>query len=360
MRRAYAILWGCLFTSIGVTTGLVCYTWPYLTSSFTKEANQGAQGHIKPVLIQVAVAKKEAIAQKKTFLGTIKATHVVPIVSPVQGLVAKISFQQGDYVKKGQLLIQLDDMQAMAQLKEAEAQVKMAQANYRRQKLLSDKGYTSQALLDKAEAEKDSALAIKGKALVQLKYTQIHAPFDGEIGLSNLTVGSQVTPNQEITRLVGRDSMVVEFQVAESEVRHLHTDQEVDVVAEGYDSLPVQATIKAIEPYSDPVAHTVRVKGIFSNPDNKFRDGAFANVTVSLASDEQAVVIPKESVSKEGDVDHVFVIKDNVAHKNDVVLGMKEGDFIQITNGLNPGDVVAVDPVEMLVDGSPVSIDTSS
>lgn len=358
MRRSQMFLWGFVLISTSVNIGLIYYAWPYLRPSATKTETPG-QKTIRPLLVQVAVAKKEAFAQKKKFLGTLKAAHVVPIVSEIQGRVTKIAFHQGDYVKKGQLLIQLDDMQPMAQLKEAEAQVKVAQANYGRQKTLFDKGYASQALLDKAEAEKDSALAMRGKAMVQLKLTRILAPFDGEIGLSNLTVGSQVNNNQEITRLVGRDSMIVEFQVAESEVRYIYPDQEVDVVAEGCDTLPIQAKIKAIEPYSDPVAHTVRVKAIFSNPDNKFRDGAFANVTLALATDDQAIVIPKESVSNEGDSAHVFVIKDNTARKKDVILGMEEGDFVQITNGIEEGEVVAVDPVEMLVDGSPVSIDTS-
>jgi len=360
MRSSQTFLWGFLLISASVNVGLVYHTWPHLRLSSSTKNEKTQKRDSRSVSIQVATAKKEAIAQKKRFLGTIRAAHVVPIVSEIQGRVSQINFHQGDYVKKGQLLIKLDDMQAMAQLKEAEAQVKVAQANYRRQKILFDKGYASQALLDKAEAEKDSALAMKGKALVQLKYSRIQAPFDGEIGLSNLTLGSQVNANQEITRLVGRNAMIVEFQVAESEVRNLYPNQEVDVVAEGCDILPVQAKIKAIEPYSDSSSHTVRVKASFSNPDNKFRDGAFASVTIALAVDDQAIVIPKESISKEDDGNHVFVIKDGRARKVDVISGMEEGEMVQITEGIKPGDVVATDPVEMLVDGTPVSIDLSN
>lgn len=365
MNRRFFV--GLCSLSIAVNVGLTVYyvrdgvLWKTLTTWLRIQpttTNQKVSRVMKPVLVQVATAKRESIARKKVFLGTIKAMRVVPIMSEIQGKVAKIAFKEGDKVKKGQLLIQLDDMLAKAQLQKAEAQVKVASANHHRQYLLGK--YGSQALRDKAVAEKDTALAAREEARVQLQYTRILAPFDGEIGLIDLNVGSQVNHNQEITRLVGAKDFSVEFQVAEAEVKDISMEKEVDVLAEGYDSLPVSALVSAIEPYSDPIAHTIRIRASFQNLDRKFRDGAFANVTVALSSDEDAVVIPKDAVLREGETDHVFVVMDHVVHKRDVIVGMRDGDRVQISYGIAAGDVVAIDPVEMLVDGFPVRIDKAS
>lgn len=337
---------------------LIWHTWPYLFEKKQNTATNGLRAR-EYVLIKVATAKRESIARKKNFSGTIKAFKVVPIVSELHGRVAKVNFKQGDKIKKNQLLIKLDDTQAQAQLREAEAAVGLNQANYQRQQLLFSKKISSLATLEKAKAELAVAIAQREKAQVSFNHTRIVAPFDGEIGFTNISKGAQVDPNKEITRLVNSKTMIVEFQVPEIDVKHMSVGQEIDLRAEGYDSLPMTAIVQAIEPYSDSIAHTTKVIAKVDNSDNKLRDGAYANITVPLAFDENTLVVPKEAVTAEGGSDHVFVIDENVAHQRDVIVGIGDGSSLQIVDGLKPGDVVAIDPVEMLMDQTPIRVDTS-
>lgn len=311
------------------------------------------------VLIRVTTVTKGPIRHRITVNGTVKALDAVPIMSQIAGQVKSIHFHQGEMVKKNDLLIQLDDAKALADLQEAESQLKLAEANYKRQQLLLAQRASSVAIMEKALAELAVARANVEKARLQRLYTQIKAPFEGEIGLISLSVGSQITPNQEITRLVRPDPLEVEFQIPESEIAHVRKGQDLSILVEGFDTLPFIGKITAIEPYSDPVAHTIRARGLFENTEGKIKDGAFARVTLSLAQEEDATLVPTEAVIQEGEDTIVFVVEGGRVHRRIVTLGARERDMVQILQGVVPGEVIAIEPVESLKDNLPVQIEAS-
>jgi membrane fusion protein (multidrug efflux system) len=182
---------------------------------------------------------------------------------------------------------------------------------------------------------------------------KIKAPFEGEIGLFSISEGAQINPGQEITRLVRSDPMNVEFQVPESEVKDIHVDDEVQVLVEHADVLPVNGVIKAIEPYADPATHSTRVIANLDNSEGKFRDGSFASVTLFLSRDDEAIVVPKESIVHDGDQDFVYIVVNGRARQRPVIISFQDKGKVKI-EGVNEGDVVVTDPVELLVDGIPV------
>lgn len=350
-----------LLASLMVNGGVVFMSWPYLKTFFQRVDQEKTSMRVRhAVNVKASSVKQQEVLRKQTFSGVVKAAYVVPIMAEVQGRIKKINFHQGQSVKKDQLLIQLDDEQAKNSLKEAMAQLKVNRSNYSRQVQLKAKGYGSSAAFEKAEAEMMSAGAQVEKARIHLKYTRIMAPFDGDIGLVNISEGAQVQTGQEITRLVSNSSLMVEFQVPEAEVRYIQQGQEAEVLVEGFDALPVPSFITAIEPYSDPIAHTITIKAKLDNPDKKFRDGAYARVTVALSTENQAIVIPKEAYMREDEQDFVFVIENGRAMKRPITVGIRDSDFIQVTEGLKPGEVVITDQGELLTDGFPVKIDTSN
>lgn len=313
---------------------------------------------IDPVKVRIETVKREPIARKKTIAGMVKAVDSVALSSEVPGRVKQILCRQGDKVKKGDLLIQLDDAQAQAQLQEASAQVKVATSEYRRQKILDKRNYTSKASLEKAEAALATALAARAKAAVYVDHMKIKAPFDGEIGFFSISEGAQVNPGQEITRLVRSDPMNVEFQIPESEVKDIQVDDEIQVLVEHADVLPVTAVIKAKEPYADPTTHSTRVIASLDNSEGKFRDGSFASVTLFLSRDDQAIVVPKESVTHDGDQDFVYVVVNGRARKRPVIVSFQDKGKVKV-DGVNEGDIVVTDPVELLVDGIPVQVEAT-
>jgi membrane fusion protein, multidrug efflux system len=357
MKMNSRVLLGALITSMFGNVTLFLLSWPHLkVHVFAIKDEESDLLEAAPIKVRVATVKMQPITRKITINGTTKASDVVPIVSDFPGTITSINFKQGDLVKKGDVLVQLDDRPARAELQQASAQLKQLQAILTRQKILAEKKYSAASVLEKAEADVASAQANVAKASLALQKTQILAPFDGEIGLRNVSVGSHVDPNHEITRLVRSDPLEVDFHVPESEVISLFEGQELEILVEGYDILPMIGKILAVEPYSDPIGHTVRVRAELENPENKIKDGAFARVTIPLTKSENALVIPIEAVHHRG---FVFVLNDDRLVARAVTLSAQENGLVEVTEGLKLGETVIVDPVESLEGHERVVVDTS-
>ena len=348
MNRNKVIMWIALL-SIATMGGL--FWWNYTDSK--TPLSTGYQ-HAAPKVVECMVAEKSSIARKKTFSGVLKSSDSISLVSEMHGRIEKINCKQGDFVKKDQVLFQLDSMKAIAELQDAKANLKFQKMSYNRHKTLYQKKATSLVNLEKSEGEFLLAYGRVKKAQADYNATQIKAPFDGQIGLFSLSIGAHISPNQELARLISFRPLVVEFQVPESERNYITIGQNIDVLSELLDELPVSATVTAIDPYSDPTTHTVRVKGTLSQESSKLRDGAFAHVTLILGEAHDSIVIPQEAVIHEGDFDYVYELSDGRARKVEVSIGYHDGSRVQIESGIEPGTTLIIDPVEELMDGQPV------
>lgn len=331
--------------AIGSVTGVVMLNKNKEEKGYQQQA---------PKVVECIVTEKSSISRKKTFSGVLKSSDSISLVSEGHGRIEKINCNQGDFVKKDQLLFQLDSMKAMAELQEAKATLKVAKMAYDRQKILHQKKAGTLAVFEKSQGDFLLACGRLKKAQADYKSTLITAPFDGQIGLFALSLGTHVSPNQELARLISFRPLVVEFQVPESERNYIKVGQSIDVLSELLDELPVSATVTAIDPYSDPITHTVRVKGTLSQESSKLRDGAFAHVTMTLGEAHDSIVIPQEAVIHEGDFDYIYELSDGRARKVEVNVGFHDGSRVQIESGIEAGVTLIIDPVEELVDGLPV------
>jgi len=312
-------------------------------------------------MVECIRAQKGSISRKKNFSGTLKSSDSVSLVSEAHGRIEKINCSQGAFVKKDQVLFQLDSTRAVAEVQEAKANLNAAKMAFVRQKALFQKNATSKSALEETANKFVGAQARLSSADSALKATRIMAPFDGQIGLFSLSVGTHVSPNEELARLISSGPLVVEFQVPESEKQYITVGQELDVLSEMLDSLPVSAKVTAFDPYSDPITHTARVKGTVSQEESlKLRDGAFANVGIVLGEAHDAIIVPQEAIAHEGDFDFAYIMLNGRAKKVNVSLGYNDGTHVQIEEGVLEGQYVIVDPVEELYDNMPVRTTTAS
>ncbi len=337
-------------------------TWPYVRTQIFRWGQDTVHRAEGPKNVEVETVVRKNMESRVVVNGIVRARDSVDIVSEVSGRVKSVHFQQGDIVKKGQLLIQLDDDQARAELLEAQAHEKQTQSVYwRREQLFNKKhvqtgrGYGSKADMEEAKAKWDMSKAAVQKALAHVNQTRIVASQDGKIGLHDITVGSSVNPHQVITRVVRSDVFTVEMSVSESDASFVHPKQEVYVNIQE-DAAPVLAVVDAVEPYSDPVSHMTRVRALISNTTSKLKEGLFVRVTIPLAKVEDALVVPHVAVVAEGDQDCVFVFVKGKAVMRPVTLGIREGNFVQILEGVEEGEQVITDSPEHMVDGLSVNI----
>jgi membrane fusion protein (multidrug efflux system) len=310
------------------------------------------------VIASVVHAQQGKIIRSETYAGTIQAENAVSILSEFQGRIKEILFKDGDRVQKGDVLIVMEDGQAKAAVQAAEASLKIQAVENKKNKHLVEKGALSKAVLEASEARYDEAYAKLENTRLSLDATRIKAPFDGVMGFLKLSVGSHVSPNQEIARIVSDKKTFVEFQVPEKEIRNMRVGQEVSVLSKGFDLLPVSAKISAVSPYSDPTSHTVQVRA-FLEEGALVQDGAFAEVRIDLGEEEQAVTVPQEAFESL-DSDYIYVFREGRAVKKNVIKGYEKDGMVQIVHGLDVGEVVIVDPVSSLTDGLPVRVEQDS
>lgn len=353
---------GVLIIMITFNLVLAVVTWPYIKLNILHWDDSVKIQANAPKNVVVKKVIRTSISSSITVNGTIRSKDTVEISSEISGRVKSIHFHQGDSVKKGDLLIQLEDEEPLAKLQEALAGEKLHLATFqRKEKMFNTKnemwggGYGSKAELDKASAELEMAKASVITAKVHVRHTRILAPQDGRIGLCDLSIGSSVQPNQLITRIVRSDVLAVDLSVSESDAAHMQAGQEVSVSIDA-NHAPRPATIQAIEPYSDPVAHMTRVRALLDNKDSQLTDGTFVKVTIPLAKEEDALVVSDVSIIKDGDQNFVFVVINGRAVMQPVAVGLKQDDTVQILEGLSEGELVVTDSPEHMVNNMPVVI----
>lgn len=351
---------------------LLIFAWPTIKQTFPYlfSKNQADTIQKQPALVVTDIVKNAQINKRRSFSGTLRALNSVSLTSEIDGKVEKIFFEEGREVKKGDVLIQIDDRRARAGVNEASALVKQRKAQYGRMKILTEKNYNSVASTEKALAELKTAEAELEKANLILENTKIRAPFDGSIGLRsvagrssghsssehNISVGTFISLHQEVATIVALDPLEVSFSVPEQEVSGLSVGQEIDVTVEGFSELPLTAKIVAIEPYSDPVSHGIRVKASIDNKDKELKPGMFARTDVTIANDGDSVVIQEKAIIPEGEQKYVFIVIEGQARQQSVIIGARENGMAQVISGLKTGDVYIVDGGGLLVDGYPVRI----
>jgi membrane fusion protein (multidrug efflux system) len=305
-------------------------------------------------LVTVVPVQQGKIARSELYAGIVKAENAVYILSEFQGRIKDILFKDGDRVRKGDVLVLMEDSQARAAVQTAEAQLKLQAIERKKNKILVEKHVMSSASLEAYEARYDEAKARLENAKVSLEATRIKAPFDGIMGLLKVSVGSHVSPHQDIARIVSDKRRFIEFQIPEKEVRNVRVGQDLSVLSKGFDLLPVYAKISAISPYSDPGSHTVQVRALLEEGAS-LQDGAFAEVRIDLGEEERAVTVPQEAFESL-DSDYLYVLHDGKAMKKNVVKGYAKDGMVQVVYGLNVGEMVIVDPVSSLNDGVRVRI----
>ncbi len=312
--------------------------------------------HRDPVTVEAEPVKVGAVTRRAHVNGVLTASQSVTILPEIEGKISKIVFQQGEEVGKGDVLIQLEDQLYKAHLQKALARSSLTKVEHERAKKLFHHKFGPQVAVDKTLAELKDAEAEVQIARARLEQTIIRAPFDGIVGLKNVSEGSAVSRNQELLALVSLDPLYVDFFVPDSFLKHLKVGDIVDVTVEGFDSLPMESKIIALSPQADKATHGIQVRSELSNPTGEMKPGHFAQVTLNLGKETDALLIPIVAVEKEGDTNYVYTVIDRVAVYTEVTLGLREGGMVQVKDGLKKGDVVVSVGQMKLQDGVSVRL----
>jgi len=316
---------------------------------------QAGQFSMPPMPVEVANVIEQTMSDKFNAVGTIEAIEEVTIVSEIEGIITEIPFEEGSYVKRGDLIAKLDDSQYEAELNRTEALYSQSQASYKRIKNIVDQKAGTQQDLDDALASLKVAEANLKLAKTRFEKTQITAPFDGLIGSRKVSVGTFLRAGQPITELANLNELRVGFSSPEKYLAQLKRGAEVTLSTPVYPGHEVKGRIIAIEPVLDSETRTVMITARVQNPGQKFRSGMSANVSVVLSERPKALTIPSEAVFANGNQSFVYVVNpDSTVAPVPVGLGLQLSNVVEVTNGLEQNMQVVTAGHQKLFPGAKV------
>jgi membrane fusion protein (multidrug efflux system) len=320
-----------------------------------KEKKGAAKGPGGPVTVSVHVAAPTEISDRMIIGGSVKANEEIDLIAEVAGKITRIYFEEGQLVKKGQLLVKINDDELRAALSKLQVTMKLAKDKEYRQKVLLEKGGISQQEYETAVTDLGSLEEEIKRVNAQLQKTSITAPFSGRVGLRTVSEGSYVSPNTKISTLVNDDPVKIDFSVPEKYAAAIMQGQEVRFFVQGVDS-PYIATVYARDPSIDVSTRTLAVRAVSSNKEGKLLPGSFARVEMDFKPMKGSVTVPSEAIVPVLKGQKVFVIKNGEATEQMVETGIRNEKIVEITSGLKVGDSVAVQGIMNLRPGAKVVI----
>lgn len=282
-------------------------------------------------------------------IGTASAFQGADLSTEASGVVREILFKANDQITSGQLLVQIDDLQERADLESAKATLNLAQVTLKRSRSLQQRGVSSVSSLDSAEAEEVSAQAQVAKLDAVLRTKQLHAPFDGTIGIAAIEVGQYVTPGTVFATLQDRSQMRVDFNLTEQDVIKVRQGYTVTATSE-QSGASITGEVTGINPKIDPNSRLVMVRAVLPDAGDQLTPGQFLRVRVNLPAEPDIIALPQTVVVTSLYGDSVYVARQEtpegakepvtVAKQVFVKLGRRFNDQIEITDGLKVGDQV--------------------
>jgi membrane fusion protein, multidrug efflux system len=321
---------------------------------FTSIAVAEPQGAPKGVPVEVASVEMAAVADDVHTVGTLVAAESVIVRSEIAGRVTTIHFTEGQTVEKDKPLITLDSEEYKAQLDASNANVKLSELNFERQKDLLSKNASSRQNFDEAQAKLSEAHANQNLYQSHLERTKIRAPFRGILGLRNISEGAFIREGDDLVTLVDNSSMKLDFRIPERFISQLKIGQPVEVSVDAYFEKDFSGKIIALDPGIDEKTRTLLVRARISNEKGLLYPGMFARVKVTLEERRGALTIPEQAVVPQGQDAFVFKVISDKATLTKIKLGQRQAGTVEVTEGLQAGDRIVVAGQMKLQDGVPI------
>ena len=295
-----------------------------------------------PVPVSVAPINRGAVSAYISSTANLVADAEVRVLSEAEGRVAELLVEEGDRVKKGQVLAQLVKNDAEIAVKKAQIKVESMGITFERaRKGLAD-NLISRELYDKASLDDQIAQQELAEAQWRLEKTTIRAPFTGRVTERFVKLGQHLNPSDQLFTVSDFDPLIAKIFLPEKDVYGLKEGRDVRITLKASDTTRFRGRIRQISPVVDTATGTVKLTIEATAPPPEVRPGAFVTIDIVRETHPQAVLVPREAVIRELQNAYIFVAKGNVAEKRIVALGLEEGGRIEALSGVTAGEQAIV------------------
>jgi len=302
-------------------------------------------------------AEQTSFRDRVEALGTLRANESVAITAVVADTVSAVKFEDGDRVSKGQILAEMTTGEEQALLDEARSNLEEAKSQFERSKSLTDRRLTAESVLDQRRRDFETARARVAAMEARLKDRILRAPFDGRVGLRNISAGALVSPGDVIARLEDDSIMKLDFSVPSTIIATLRPGLEIVARARGFGSETFQGKVSSIDNRIDEITRTIRVRALIPNPELRLVPGLLMSIDL-YKNPRSSVAVREEALVPIGTDTYVFVVDKakNIVERRRIETGSRQPGIVEVLKGLNAGETVVTDGTIKLRPGSPITI----
>lgn len=308
------------------------------------------------VAVEAAPAVATTSTQDLRAIGTLQSDESVQITSEIAGRITRILLSEGAPVAVGDLMVQLDDALAKAEVADAQARYNFAESNLGRANSLARSGNVTERARDEASTNAETTRAALELAKVRLSKHAIRAPFSGIAGIRKVSPGAYVEAGQAIVNLEKIDTLKIDFKLPELHLAQVATGQTVDITVDALPGRTFEGTIYAIDPHIDVNGRALSIRARLENPDLVLRPGLFARVLVRGQVKRNVLVVPEAAIVPRGQDKIIYTIENGEAREAKVELGGRKGGMVEVLSGLTENAVVVVAGQQKLKHGTAVEI----
>ncbi|PEN05546.1 efflux transporter periplasmic adaptor subunit [Longimonas halophila] len=320
------------------------------------ESGQDAE---QPPALQAdaVVVAPTRIAEQIRATGTLRADESIDLSVETAGRITSMDLPEGQTVSAGTLLLSVSNDDLYAEQRRLQAQLELAEAREERQARLLEEGGVSQETYDATQNDVEVLQADLDQVGARIAKTEIRAPFTGQLGLRYVSEGSYISPDTRIATLQRIDPIKVDFSVPEKYAGRVEAGQPITFSVRNSNEEHT-ASVIATEPRVNNETRSLRVRARASNDGNGLRPGTFADLTLTLGAVDDALVVPNFALVPNLGVQRVFVYRNGQAQPQEVTIGTRTSDLVEITEGLAPGDTVLTSNIQELRPGRPIEVAT--
>ena len=352
------VKWGIVTVAVaGLATVLGIRTFTPQVNEEIKEKPVAAKGKQSRDLNVKAIVLEETVISDEFFVsGSILPDEEVDLSFETSGKITDIFFKEGTHVSEGDLLAKINDAPLQAELKKLKSQLKLYTDRLYRQNALLEIEAVSQEAFQEAETNLATLQAEIDKVTANIELTELRAPFDGIIGLRQVSQGTYASPTTAVAKLTKTNPLKIDFAVPERYAGTLKAGTPLTFTVEG-DLKEKNAEIYAVDSHVNSETRTFGVRALYDNSDGRLYPGRYVSVALTTQTFEKTLAIPSQAIVSEMGIDKVFLYKNGKAVPVEIKKGVRTESLVQVIDGLSVGDTVITTGTMQLRTGQKVILD---
>jgi membrane fusion protein, multidrug efflux system len=311
-----------------------------LTTACTKKGdNKEKSPTPPPIVVDWMIAKPVELAENISVSGTIKPAEETTLLSEISGRVIKLNLPEGKTVKKGTLLVKFFDDDLQAQLQKAKAQLQLTKQTFGRQSELIKINGISQSDLDQTILQMNTIKGDIDVLTAQIRKTEIIAPYDGVLGLRNISLGSVVSPSLPLATIRDVRTLKIDFSIPEKYSQEIKCGSNIKFVVND-DDQEFDAKVIATEQGIDASTRNLKARAQITSSSPKLTPGAFASIHLKIKNTKNAIIVPSQAIIPQGNSKSIIISFQGKAKIVKVKTGLRQTNGIEITEGLTDNDTI--------------------